>query len=76
MLGAMEDDPAPKRKRTNLDQKRALKAAAVQTFVQDYGRKAQRGVEPNDRRYDRGVENAVKQMKPEALDELLREDED
>jgi hypothetical protein len=66
----------PKRRRLNADQKRALKAATVSVFVQCYGRKAQRGVEPNDRRYSRDVEKALKQMKPEALDSLLRDDEE
>jgi hypothetical protein len=38
--------------------------------------KAQKGVEPNDREYDRGVEKAVKRMDPEELDRLLRDDEE
>jgi hypothetical protein len=38
------------RKRLNADEKRALKAASVRSFVQQYERKAQRGAEPNDRR--------------------------
>jgi hypothetical protein len=66
----------PKRRRLNIDQKRALKAAAVSVFVQRYGKKAQRGVEPNDRRYDRDVERALKQLKPDALDSLMRDDEE
>jgi ribosomal protein S18 len=49
-------------------------AAAVRRFVKQYGRKAQKGIEPNDRRYDRKIEKAVKRMKPEALDALLRDD--
>jgi hypothetical protein len=49
-------------------------AAAVRRFVKQYGRKAQKGIEPNDRRYDRKIEKVVKRMKPEALDALLRDD--
>ena len=44
------------------------------TFIRQYGRKAQAGREPNDRRYDRGIERLVKRMDPAELDELLRED--
>jgi len=65
----------PKRKHLNADQRRALKAAGLQRFIQQYGRRAHRGVEPNDRRYQREMEGAVKRMKPEDLDEILREDE-
>jgi hypothetical protein len=43
--------------------------------MQRYGRKAQRGVEPNARRY-RDLERALKQLKPEVLDWLLRDDEE
>jgi hypothetical protein len=66
----------PPRKRVSADEKQALKAAAVQLFARKYGRKAQKGVEPNDRRYDRKMEQAVKRLKPETLDELLRGDEE
>lgn len=41
-------------------------------FVQQYRRKAPRGKEPNDRRYDREVEKRAKALRPEELDELLR----
>jgi hypothetical protein len=71
----MADGGKSKRRHLNADQKRALKAATVSTFMQRYGRKAQRGVEPNDRCYSREVERALKQLKPEALDRLMREDE-
>ncbi len=40
-----------------------------------YGRKAQKATEPNDRRYDRKVEKAIKRMKPEDLDRLLRDED-
>ena len=63
-------------KKLNSDQKRARKSAQLATFVQQYGRKAQPGVEPNDRGYDRNLEHAVKRMPPDELDRLLREDED
>jgi hypothetical protein len=66
----------PKRRHLNADQKRELKAAAVSVFMQRYGRKAQRGVEPNDRRYNRDLERALKQLKSEVLDSLLRDDEE
>jgi hypothetical protein len=71
----MTEQETPKRK-LNADQKHALRAAKLNRFVQDYGRQAQKGVEPNDRKYEREVENEVKRMKPEELDRLLRDDEE
>jgi hypothetical protein len=52
-----------------------LKAAALHTFIRQYGRKAQKGVEPNDRSYDPAIERAIKHLRPEELDRLLRDDE-
>ena len=66
----------PKRRHLNTDQKRALKAATVNVFVQQYGRKVQLGIEPNDRRYNRDVEKSLKQLKPDELDSLMRDDEE
>jgi hypothetical protein len=40
-------------------------------FVQQYRRKSQKGREPNDRSYDRGVEQVIRKLNPEVLDELL-----
>jgi hypothetical protein len=65
----------PARKRLNATERRALTVGAVRRFVNQYGRKAQKGIEPNDRTYDRKVEKTVKRMKPQQLDELLRDDE-
>ena len=40
--------------------------------MRQYQRKAQGGVsEPNDRQYSRKVEQKLKRMRPEELDELL-----
>jgi hypothetical protein len=72
----MVESEGPKRPRLNADQKRGLKAARLQLFVQQYGRKAQKGMEPNDRHYEREIEKAVKRMKPDELDRLLRDDEE
>lgn len=43
----------------------------VGQFVKDYGRKSQPGQEPNDRGYSRRIEEAIKRMPPEQLDQLL-----
>ena len=74
-MGTIEPDK-PKRRRLNAEQKRALKVATVRVFVQQYARKAQHGMEPNDRRYSRDVEKALRQLKPERLDALMRDDEE
>jgi len=72
----MPIEPKPQRKRQNADDKRRRVAADVQLFARQYGRKAQKGVEPNDRRFSKRVNARIKQMRPEELDALLRyEDE-
>jgi len=45
-------------------------------FVKVYSRKAQRGVEPNDRHYDRKIEQLIKHMDPRELSELLHDHDD
>jgi len=60
------------RRHLNIDEKRALKAETIHRFLQQYARKAQKGVEPNDRKYSRDVEREVRQMKPEEFDAFLR----
>jgi hypothetical protein len=48
-------------------------AAELGPFMQQYERKKRPGQgEPNDRKYDRKLENAVKRMDPAELDALLR----
>ena len=64
------------RRRFNASEKLALATARIRRFVDQYGRKAQRGIEPNDRPYDRKLERSVKRMAPDKLDELLRDDEE
>jgi hypothetical protein len=64
----------PKRKRRNVIDKRTSKANAVQHFAKQY--KAQKGVEPNDRRFEKKIAERVKRMKPEAVDQLLRDGEE
>jgi hypothetical protein len=64
------------RRHLNAEQKRALRAADIRRFVQKYGRGASPGYDPNDRSYDREIEQAVRRMSPEELDRLMRDDED
>ena len=72
---AVNADKTPKRRRLNLDAKRALAAETIRRFAKQYSRKAQKGVEPNDRCYERDVERRVKRMPPEALDAVLNDDD-
>ena len=46
------------------------------TFLRLYGRKAQKGREPNDRPYDPEVEHELRRLKPEELDKLMNGDAD
>jgi hypothetical protein len=64
------------RKHPNADERRALKAASIADFVRKYQRKAQKRVEPNDRRHDVEIERSIKRMHPLALDRLLRDDDE
>lgn len=53
-----------------------MSEADLGTFLRQYGRKADRNHDPNDRSYDRQIENKIKRMAPEDLDRLMRgEDE-
>lgn len=45
-------------------------------FVRQYGRKKHPGHDPNDRGYDRQLEQQMKQMDPRDLDDLLDGDQD
>jgi len=48
----------------------------IGAFLRQYGRRAQAGVEPNDRGYDREIELYLRKLKPEELDVLLNGEED
>ncbi|WP_119300183.1 hypothetical protein [Dongia deserti] len=64
----------PRRRRFNRDQKQALRAADMALFVRRYARKWTRSW-PNDRCYDAEFQYALRRMKPEMVDILLRHDE-
>lgn len=69
--------PSPKpRRRLNAAQKRALKTARLAIFLKEVGRKAQKGVEPNDRRDSYDLGDKIRKISPEQMDQLMREDED
>ena len=42
------------------------------SFLRQYARKAPRGREPNDRRYDERVAATVTRLRPDDLDRLMR----
>jgi len=46
------------------------------TFLRLYGRKAQKGCEPNDRPYDPAIEQELRRLKPEEIDRLINGDAD
>ena len=47
----LRNDATPKRKRLNMVEKRERRVVDWQLFIKLMGRKAQRGVEPNDRKH-------------------------
>ena len=51
-------------------------AKVVGHFLQQYERKAYPNFDPNDRQYDRKIEEYIKRMKPEELDKILNGEDD
>ena len=45
-------------------------------FMKQYARKAQKGQEPNDRDYDRKVEQYLKQLSPYELSALMNKEDE
>jgi len=43
----------------------------IGAFIKQYKRKAHSGWDPNDRRYDRELEEKIKHMSPEELNDLM-----
>lgn len=48
----------------------------IGAFMRQYQRKAEPGWDPNDRHYDRQLEEKLKRMSPEELDALLNDTDD
>jgi hypothetical protein len=59
-------------KKRNSDERQKRQSDRLNVFVKKYARKAQPGRDPNDRDYDRKLEERIRRMKPEVLDRLLR----
>lgn len=53
------------------ESKKDKMAREVGVFMQKYQRKAQRHAEPNDRNYDRKLEDRLKRLPPEELSDLM-----
>jgi hypothetical protein len=64
------------RRHPNRAEKRALRVAELALQVRAVGRKAQKRVEPNDRKADPALKNKLRSIPPEHLDRLLRDDEE
>jgi hypothetical protein len=56
-------------------EKHGLRAAMIRLFLRQYARRAQKRTEPNDRQYDRQVEQIIRRMKPDDLDRLMRDED-
>ena len=57
-------------------EKKQRLANATATYLRQIGRKAQKGAEPNDRAYDRKLDDKLKRMRPEDVDALFRGEDD
>ena len=64
----------PKRKKLNAAQRKELKAAALQLFVKQPARKAQKRTEPNDRKYDDETQKAVGLMDAKQFYDIISGD--
>ncbi|MBC8721759.1 hypothetical protein [Paraburkholderia sp. 31.1] len=58
----------------NADRKRARLTGELGCFVQKYARKAHAGHDPDDRRYDKKIETAMRRLRAKDLSELLSGD--
>lgn len=63
------------RRRPNQSEKHGLRVAEVAHYMKAAGRKAQKGEEPNDRRYDHSFQKKLRTVSPVELDRLIRDDE-
>ena len=59
-----------------MSKRRSRLEGEIGSFIKQYQRKSQRGVEPNDRGYDREIEKIIKNMKPHELSELMNQGAD
>jgi hypothetical protein len=66
----------PQRKRLTVSEKRERTAAEWARFIKQAGRKAQRHTEPNDRKYSKKAQSALRRMPPEDFDRLIRHGDD
>ena len=71
-----EDTASPGDPRKRQRKRRSVSEPELAEFVRQYGRKAPRRGEPNDRGYGREVEEKIKRMAAEELDRLLNGSED
>jgi hypothetical protein len=62
-------------KKLSADERGARKMAAAALYIKQIGRKAQKGVEPNDRKFDRDFDRKAKRMPPIEFDALLRDED-
>jgi hypothetical protein len=64
------------KKKLNARERRERKAGDIVLLVKQIGRKAQKGVEPNDRRINDKAKRKLKHLKPDVIDSLLRDADD
>jgi len=48
-------------------------ATRIGAFLQQYRRRSQKGQEPNDRGYDREIEQALRMLRPEDVDAIIND---
>lgn len=56
-------------------EKKQRLVAATARYLKQIRRQAQKGVEPNDRRFDHKLDEKLKRMRPEDVDALFRDED-
>lgn len=72
----MTEEKPSVRRHPNRAEKHGLRAGDVAIFIRQYGRKAQKNTEPNDRRYSAETVRKLRRISPLELDRLMRDEEE
>jgi len=76
LLWALRDESTPDAKRLTRQDRYRRKVEAMRAVIREEGRTSRRHGDPNDRQVDHELQRRMKQMKPEELERILRDDDD
>jgi hypothetical protein len=76
LLWALRDESSHGTKQLSREDRHRKKVEAMRSVIREEERTSRRHGDPNDRHVDQEAERRMKQMKPEDLDRLLRDDDE